>query len=287
MKIAVFADIHGNHIALETCLNYCKSQNIDTFLFLGDYIGEMPNPQATMKLLYELNASKQCYFISGNKEDYWINYKNSGEQGWKDYNSVTGSLLYSYQHLLKQDLDFFMQLPKKLSLQLDGMPVIDLQHIPPYKPYSAKEVYEKNRKCTTIDGPIRLCGHRHIQGIIDYEGSSYLNPGSVGVPLYSHSKTQFIMMDYAKTHWNIDYISLDYNVEKLIQEMYEEKLDQHAPCWTRMSINNLKGGNVSHVYGLKRAMEITKEKYGECNWPEIPEECFEQALAEIENTTLN
>ena len=61
----------------------------------------------------------------------------------------------------------------------------------------------------------------------------------------------------------------------------EVKLDQHAPCWTRMSIAILRGSYFSHAYGLNRAQEITNEKYGECVWPNIPEECFEQALKEI------
>ena len=28
MNIAVLSDIHGNHVALETCLNYLKDKNI-------------------------------------------------------------------------------------------------------------------------------------------------------------------------------------------------------------------------------------------------------------------
>jgi len=39
MDIAVLADVHGNYIALEHCLEYAFSRNISTFFFLGDYIG--------------------------------------------------------------------------------------------------------------------------------------------------------------------------------------------------------------------------------------------------------
>ena len=115
MKIAVLADIHGNHVALEKCLKYIDNQKIDTFVFLGDYIGEMPCPQITMELLYGLMHTKQCYFISG------------------------------------------------------------------------------------------------------------------------------------------------------------------------MSIHILRGSCYSHAHGLNLAMEITKDKYGECVWPNIPEECFEEALKEVES----
>lgn len=41
MKLAVLADVHGNYAALKRCLEYAFSENIDTFIFLGDYIGEL------------------------------------------------------------------------------------------------------------------------------------------------------------------------------------------------------------------------------------------------------
>lgn len=181
------------------------------------------------------------------------------------------------------DVLLLMQLKKTsyLTLELEDMPAIELIHIPPYKHLKSEEIYKASVKRKKVDGTVILCGHRHIQGQIDYEGCSFINPGSVGVPLYSCGKTQFAIIDYNGGCWDVDYISLDYDVEKLIQEMYEVKLDQHAPCWTRMSIHILRGSYLPHAYGLNRAMEITKEKYGECVWPNIPEECFEQALKEI------
>lgn len=280
MRIAVLADIHGNHIALERCLNYIEEQGIDTYIFLGDYIGELPYPQKTMKLLYHLRQTKQCYFISGNKEDYWINYRNRGEKGWQDYHSVTGALLYSYRNLTDKDINFFMTLKKFDTLELDGMPPLEIIHIPPYKQYDAEDIHRVSVKKENIGENIVLCGHRHIQGEIDYEGRAYVNPGSVGVSLYSDGQTQFAILDYVEERWKVDYISLIYDTDRVIQEIYEEKLDKHAPCWTKMTIDVLNGTGSSHAYGLNRAMEITKAKYGECNWPNIPEECFEQALAE-------
>ena len=70
MNIAVLSDIHGNHIALEACLDYLKDKDIDAYCFLGDYTGEFPGIQQTMKMLYYLREKKQCYFLRGNKENY-------------------------------------------------------------------------------------------------------------------------------------------------------------------------------------------------------------------------
>lgn len=66
MTAAVLADIHGNYVALNACLNEAFSRHITTFIFLGDYIGELPYPERTMEILYELQRNYQCYFIRGN-----------------------------------------------------------------------------------------------------------------------------------------------------------------------------------------------------------------------------
>lgn len=59
LSIAVFSDIHSNHVALEACLEYVLKRGITTFIFLGDYVADMANPQKTMQLLYQL------------KDKYW------------------------------------------------------------------------------------------------------------------------------------------------------------------------------------------------------------------------
>ena len=74
MKIAVLADIHGNYIALQACLEHAKEQGVEKFIFLGDYIGECGNPQKTMDIIYEVREKYPCYFVKGNKEDCWLGF---------------------------------------------------------------------------------------------------------------------------------------------------------------------------------------------------------------------
>ena len=39
MKLAILSDIHGNYIALQSCLKHAWEQQVDAYLFLGDYLG--------------------------------------------------------------------------------------------------------------------------------------------------------------------------------------------------------------------------------------------------------
>ena len=195
MKVAVLSDIHGNYVALQECIDYALNREIDTFIFLGDYVGELAYPQKTMKLIYSLKQKYDCYFIKGNKEDYWIDYRKNGERGWKEYDSTTGSLFYTYHNLTSEDIAFFESLSCKEEVHIEGMLPFTICHGSPQKANEKMlenddhtyDIMEKNIS------PYILCGHTHIQGKIEHNGKVVLNAGSVGVSLHGKGKTQFIV----------------------------------------------------------------------------------------------
>ena len=77
MKIAVMADIHSNVEAFKTCIAEAERRGVTEYIFLGDYLGDMANPQETLKLMDEIKKNYPCTFIRGNKEDYWINHRKN------------------------------------------------------------------------------------------------------------------------------------------------------------------------------------------------------------------
>ena len=63
MEIAVFSDIHGNYAAFERCIEYVSARNINTFIFLGDYLGEFSYPQKTMEMIYTLKEKTLVFLL--------------------------------------------------------------------------------------------------------------------------------------------------------------------------------------------------------------------------------
>lgn len=285
MDIAVLSDIHGNYVALERCINYAISRNIDTFIFLGDYVGELAYPEKTMELIYDISTHYKCYFIRGNKENYWLNFCDNGEKGWQDNNSTTGSLLYTYSHLNQKDLDFFRSLQISQKVIIDDMPEITICHGSPNNVY--EKLLANNDKTfeimNLISSSIILCGHTHIQSKIEHNGKTVLNAGAVGAPIYSNGKTQFLILHAMKKTktWTSDFISLSYNVDKVIEELHESGLDKHAPYWCCVTENLLRKGDLSHGTVLARAMELCKEETGNCIWPNVSEKYWKQAVEEM------
>lgn len=283
MKLAVMSDIHGNYIALQKCLEFALSQSVENFLFLGDYHGELAYPQRTMDILYALREKYSCYFIRGNKEDYWKSYKQCGEKGWEYQNSTTGSLLYTYENLTETDFAFLTTLPAVQTIAFPNLPAITACHGSPRKT-NEKMLPDVDATYALMEqdaNSLILCGHTHVQREIVHNGKKVLNPGSVGVPKDSDGKSQFMILHGADGTWKHDFVSLDYDVERVIAELYEEELHSKAPYWCKVTEHLLRTGEMAHGAVLARAMQLCTEKTGECRWPNIPERCWEQAVKEM------
>ena len=280
MEIAVLSDIHGNYVALEKCLNLALARGIDKFIFLGDYLGELAYPQRTMELLYALKEKYCCWFIKGNKENYWLNYNNA----WKENDSTTGALYYTYHNLTETDMNFFRQLADKKEFSLENLPTITLCHGSPNKVNEQLQADDTNTFSVmdNNDADYILCGHTHIQCAIKHNKKVLWNPGSVGMPLHSNGKSQFLILRLTKEFaWESELCSVDYDVENVIDDLHTSGLYDKAPSWCIVSENVLKTGENSHGTVLSRAMALCREKTGQCHWPNIPEECWQLAIKEI------
>lgn len=283
MEVAVMSDIHGNYIALEKCIDYALGRNIDTFIFLGDYVGELAYPQKTMTQLYLLKEKYKCYFIKGNKEDYWLNYQLNGEKGWSENDSTTGSLFYTYSNLSAKDLAFFKEMSYTKEIKFEGLPSLTICHGSPER--ADEKLLPDDEKTLHImensHNSYILCGHTHIQGRIEHNGKSVINTGSVGVPLLSQGKAQFMILYGSCNSWNNEFVSLDYDVENVLADLYNSGLSKKAPYWCKVTEKLLRTGEIPHSKVLARAMALCKEEMGECNWPNIPELYWEMAVQEI------
>ncbi len=283
MDIAVFSDIHGNYEAFATCLEYAIGRGIDTFLMLGDYVAELPYPERTMKMLYDMKEKYNCTFIRGNKEDYWIDYRKEPNPDWKDNDSTTGMLFYTYERLSDADIYFFESMPIKQRVELEGYEPFMICHGSPYKTNekmifgtdSIREIMDESEE------KLIICGHTHKQGKEEHNGKVVLNTGALGMALGSEGKAQFLILHGNNGKWQEEFVNLEYDAEKMIADMYEDDLFYHAPYWSYVTERLLKDGKISHGSVLGRAMGLCKADTGECIWPYVPEKYWEQAAKEM------
>lgn len=285
MKIAVLADIHGNHIALEACIDEAKKYGAEEYLFLGDYLGELAYPEKTMNILDQMKKEFPCTFIRGNKENYWIDHKSGKNRDWvwSSGSSSTGTLKYVYDHLAAGQIEEFAKMPISKRLEYPGLPTFTICHGSPWKVNeSMREDYDYIDDLTVrLETELTVCAHYHIQSKYQRNGHTVINPGAVGVPLRSGGRTQFMMMSGNAGEWKEGFITLSYDVDRAIQEMDAEHLSEQAPGWYRITKQVLKGGPVTHITVLSRAVELYQQDTGIQNWKNIPEKYWNIALDEF------
>ena len=280
MKIAVLSDIHGNYVALKACLDVALAQGIETFVFLGDYVAEFPYPQRTMEILYEMRDKYTCYFIRGNKEDYWLTRKYDKDCIWRDGNHTVGAMHYTYEHQTEKDISFYQSLKHCETIQIPGAADLVICH---GSPDSNTQKLQKDNEATRkyleeSPHPYIIYGHIHRQGIIECGRVKAINPGAVGVPAGSGGKTQFMILHQEDKEWREEFYSLDYDRERVLKEIDESGLMEIAPYWTRVTKKLIMDGSVTHGRVLTKAMELCEEVRDDCQWYNIPDEYWEEAL---------
>lgn len=289
MNIAVLSDIHGNYTALKKCMDYLEDKAIDTFIFLGDYTGEFSGIQQVFDLLYSLQKEYPCYIIKGNKEEYQLNGIGDAHPEWDEYPSTVGMIRYANKCLRAADKVFINSLNAVMPVSISGMEDILICHGSPRK-MNDKILPGQKENRDMLDVAKQkyiLCGHTHKSLSLHEYGKHIFNPGSVGLCMDDdrHDKAAFLILHSDGNRWEPEFISLDYNIDEAINDMRIKGLFEIAPYWSRSTEQYIRGGTNIHGLILERAMELYCETAGKCEWPMIPEECWERAFNELVTST--
>lgn len=278
---AVLSDIHGNHSALQACIDVCMGRGITNFVLLGDYVTDCPYPQKTMEKIYVLKQYFNTIIIRGNREEYLIDYKNQGAGNWRK-GSASGSLLYTYENLTGRDFEFFESLPNYGIYQVKGFPGFEYCH---GSPINTSELMFREKRNTKkvlahLKTEVLLHGHNHVQDTYVYRGKKAVNPGSVGIPWYYDGKTQFCIIHGSGKGWEEEYIQLEYNRKEILKEFKESGLCSIAPAWAAVTMHTIRTGVDLNQTVLLRAMRLCEQERGSVKWPNIPEKYWAIALKE-------
>ncbi len=230
MRVAVLSDIHSNFYAFKACYEDAVKSGADSFIFLGDYISDLAEPQKTMDLVYEIQNRYPTICLRGNREGYMLDC----EDGVSSFvrGSKTGSLLFTYEHLRKKDLDFFRGLKISDIVEL-GSVQIEIAHAAmdddrfyfDCKNSRIAEVFSK-MKCNYL-----LTGHSHKQYIKQDSGKTIINPGSVGIPQDGTRNPKYALLDIVNGNVSCVFREVPYNMADTIHSQFSSGLVDYAKYW--------------------------------------------------------
>lgn len=229
-KIGLMSDMHGNYPAFRACFDDALQRGADSFLFLGDYVSDLAQPQETLDLLYEIRNTFPAVCLRGNRERYML----EREMGHCNFSqgSKSGSLLFTYEHLRKKDLDFFRGLKISDTIEINGIS-LEISHASMENDRYYFDHTDGNAACIfpQMKSNYLLTGHSHHQFILRDGNRTIINPGSVGIPHCGKPLAQYALLDLHDGTISWQLRDVTYDVASVIHAQFALGLVDYAKYW--------------------------------------------------------
>jgi len=194
MKIAIFSDVHGNLIALESFVQATQN-SVDAYVCLGDVVNYGPWNDECLDIIRQL---PNVTLLEGNHERLFLGTENI----YRELPLVQDFYHHSQQFFSRGDL--VTGLPRHLHLG-----IFECEHT-----IDGRSIYQ--------DTPIEIAcnyilGHAHHQFQINRSGFVVVNPGSVG-----QNRKWINMADYSilDTESGVIHLhSVPYDADRFLSEL--------------------------------------------------------------------
>lgn len=221
--VAVFSDIHSNYHAFKACYDDAIKCGADSFVFLGDYVSDLSEPQKTMDLVYEVQSRYPTICLRGNREGYMLDCEKGASRFSRG--SKSGSLLFTYNHLREKDLDFFRGLKISDTIEINGVQ-IEIAHA---SMDNDRCYFDCNDGCIADIFPQMKCkylltGHSHKQYIQRDSAKTIINPGSVGIPQDGTQWPKYAILEIANDDVSCVFREVPYDMTDAIHAQFANGL---------------------------------------------------------------
>lgn len=262
--VAVFSDIHSNYHAFKACYDDAIKCGAGSFVFLGDYVSDLSEPQKTMDLVYEVQSRYPTICLRGNREGHMLDCEKGASRFSRG--SKSGSLLFTYNHLREKDLDFFRGLKISDTIEINGVQ-IEIAH-----------ASMDNDRCyfDCNDGRIAdvfpqmkckylLTGHSHKQYIQRDSAKTIINPGSVGIPQDGTQWPKYAILEIANDDVSCVFREVPYDMTDAIHAQFANGLVDYAKYWAIGILYDIITGE-EWVLKLLKCVQETDDFYDEEAW---------------------
>ena len=230
MTVALLSDIHSNYYAFKACYEDAIKCGAEMFIFLGDYVSDLSEPRRTMDLVYEIGSKYPTVCLRGNREGYMLDCE-SGKSSFTR-GSKSGSLLFTYEHLRKKDLEFIRGLKISDTIEIEGVR-IEIAHAAmdndrlyfDSNDGHAADIFPQ-MKCDYL-----LTGHSHKQYIQRYADKTIINPGSVGIPQGGTQHPKYALLDIENGSISCQLREVPYDMADAIRSQFASGLVDFAKYW--------------------------------------------------------
>ena len=227
MKIAIFSDIHGNLVALQTLLGRLQAEGCDAIYCLGDLFTPYPgSPQ-----IWELAKAAGVECVLGNNEAALLAHL-SGEFDYRSDEVRFRPFLKNAEEIRPFQPEI-QALPLTRSVALTDTLRLHLCH------YSRDEVlrglhagiqFDLEHYVAGLAEPVVFTGHIHKFSGCDIQGKQVYSVGSAGLPLKGSQQLEYTLVEAGPDGLRVTYRLLPYPFEQEIAFLLEQRfLAEYGP----------------------------------------------------------
>jgi predicted phosphodiesterase len=211
MKIAFITDSQGNYTAFQTVLDTVTQQRPDTIIFGGDMI----NPYLGSKQILDIMKASKIPCVLGNQEDWVLQYHSETPNDRLKHSIQFMPTQHTAKQLVPDDIDYLKQLPRTFTLNHPEQPILFCHASPSdlWESFGEGISEEMDRKLSTIDASVIVCGHLHRTFELGWNGKLLVIAGSCGMPLKNKHHAEYVMLEYTKHDWYISHKSIRYDAD--------------------------------------------------------------------------
>ncbi|MCX7701840.1 MAG: metallophosphatase family protein [Gemmataceae bacterium] len=216
MRVLIVSDLHANWPALEAL-----REPHDVCLCLGDLVDYGCDPAPVID--WVRRHVHAC--VRGNHDHMVAQYvTTNGYSGFRYLSGVTRPV--SQQRIEAEHRRFLADLPLTRFLTLGGKRFL-LVHATPRDPldeYAAADVDFWKRRIAGLGVDVVCVGHTHQPYVLQVEGTTIINPGSVGLPRDGDPRLSYAV-------WEDGRVTLhraEYDVEQAVRRIQEADLPDQA-----------------------------------------------------------
>ena len=282
MTVALLSDIHSNYYAFKACYEDAVKCGAEMFIFLGDYISDLSEPQRTMELVYEIGSKYPTVCLRGNREGYMLNREDGRSNFTRG--SKSGSLLFTYEHLRKKDLEFIRGLKISDTIEIEGVRM-EIAHA---AMDNDRYYFDGNDGHTADIFPQMKCdylltGHSHKQYIQRNAGKTIINPGSVGIPQGGTQHPKYALLDIVNGSISCQLREVPYDMTDAIHSQFASGLVDYAKYWAIGILYDIITGEecvLKILSAVEKSGEFTNEEIWKSAAMELDMKLTEQEIIE-------
>jgi predicted phosphodiesterase len=203
--LAILYDIHGNLPALDRVLAAAGREGVDSWLLGGDYGTPSPWPLETLERLRTL---RPAIWIRGNGERWLREPPADRPEVMAVYELFQGGLP-------EEEVDWLYRLPAQA--ELDGVLYVHGSPLSDVESFAPEPEDDEERMLAGVRDRTIVFGHSHQQfRRAGPQGTTLLNPGSVGMPLDGDRRAAWGLraesgeFEFRRTDYDVDQAAAAY-----------------------------------------------------------------------------